>query len=264
MAGTPKNKRPIVSDRAVSIASLFLSLVAAGGQGIYPNWFPLWVACLTIGFGGLLWTLLNALTCTEGVIGKFAAKYKLYLHSVILTITVALCATAWDRAQQLMELPDVELVLVDPVSVNIMIENPTDKVANQPKYFIALWNLEHPERKSPLPIPSAKNDYLLAHRIWGPNQMMGISQVIPLVKAGDHLFGYAQVLCLDCKREHWYWVYVDHGKEGWFCEMQIGQVNVWPELLHQLTDPSDRERWIDEQAPIVHRKIIKKSPWNTS
>jgi hypothetical protein len=260
-----RNKQQRWSDRSLSIVGIFLSLLAARGQGLFPDLLILWVLCLAVGIGGLLWALFN-----EGVFGQHLARRKILSLSIILALTMSVFVMAWSRAAKLGQPPDIKLVLIDPKSVNFILENPSGKVVNQPTYAFVLWNLDHPlirdpsypERQDPSPIPTTfSKSYILPGAGLGPSQLMSLPQVQPLVNEGDRLFGYAHVFCVDCKRTHLYWVYIQHGNGGWYYEVPSGQVIDMRELARQMPAiRRERDRWIDELAPLENRQPIKNWP----
>ncbi len=158
------------------------------------------------------------------------------------------------------EPPDVDLIFVYPRTVSPLMVNPTDKPIQQPKYQVALWNLNHPERANPLPIPVHTGDFIRPHEAWGPNEMLNIPNVRPLVSAGDHLFGFAQALCPECKTHHYYWVYIEDGKDGWFCELPQGQFIDWNLLTNHIRKSANpNDSWINELAPSACRQSVKAS-----
>jgi hypothetical protein len=242
-----------VSDRHIAIAAFFVGLLSTGGVALFPDLVVVWVGFFTIGIGGASWVFLRQ--------GRWLSDHRLTTTSIVAVISALAFWCSWGRARQMREPPDVDLLLVDPKSVNIMIGNPTEKLVHQPKYYVGLWNLDHPERPDPLPIPTASGDYIRAHSGWGPNLMMDLPAVRPLVTQGDHLFGFAQALCPDCKRDHNYWVYIEHGVGGWYCELPAGQIINWRELFRRVGQISrERDQWMDEQAPRSCRKPIKNWP----
>jgi hypothetical protein len=118
-----------------------------------------------------------------------------------------------------LEHPDVELALEHPKSVTILIQNASREVVRDPKYQVLLLNIDDPpeQRHEPLPIPVAKGDYIRVGGHWGPNSMIGTPAVQSRVHEGNRLLGYALVDCPTCPN-HFYWVYIQHGVEGWFAE----------------------------------------------
>jgi hypothetical protein len=245
---TPKS---LFSDRAISLIGLFLSLLSVGGQSLFPTLYAVWVACFSIGIGGLVFALSN-----EGVFGQSLSSRKPLCLTISGLIMVGAAILGWDRARQLAEPPDVDLVFVYPEHVSPLMINPTDKVIQQPKYQVVIWNLDHPERTNPLPIPARTGDFIRPHNAWGPNQMLGIPGVRPLVAIGEHLFGFAQALCPDCKRNHYYWVYIEHGKHGWYCELPPGQI-VDLNFISEQIRTNAGDSWINELASPGCRKPVE-------
>jgi hypothetical protein len=241
------------SDRAISLMGLFLSLLSVGGQALFPTIYVVWVACLAIGIGGLAFALLN-----EGVCGKYLSSRKPLSLTISGLIMISAATVGWNRAEQLAEPPDIDLIFVFPKDVSPLVLNPTAKVIQQPKYQIVIWNLDHPERINPLPIPTRVGDFIRPHNAWGPNQMLELPNVRPLVSKGEHLFGYAQALCPECKRNHYYWLYIEHGTEGWYCEIPPGQFPDVNLLFEQIRKNANaRDSWINDLAPSACRKPVK-------
>src|SRR6267142_141863 len=70
-----------------------------------------------------------------------------------------------------------------------------------------------------LAIPATEGDFIRPGEGWGPNMMMELPAVKAVVHPGDRIFGYGIVLCLTCAKTRSYWVYIEQGKGGWYCEM---------------------------------------------
>ncbi len=51
-SSAPTAPKSMLSDRAISLVGVFLSLVSVGGQGLFPTLYVVWVACFVIGIGG--------------------------------------------------------------------------------------------------------------------------------------------------------------------------------------------------------------------
>ncbi len=251
---TERIPRSIFSDRAKSLIGLFLSLLSVGGQALFPTLYSIWVVCFAIGISGIVFALLS-----ERVCGRFLAANKTLRLTLSGLVFVGATIFGWDRARQLAELPDVDLIFVYPTDVSPYMVNSTDKVVQQPKYQVTLWNLDHHEKRNPLPIPTQTGDFIRPHNAWGPNEMLGLPAVRPLVSVGDHLFGFAQALCPDCKRNHYYWVYIEHGKLGWYCELPSGQLININVLFQKIVEIANaRDTWINEVAPPACRTPVKQ------
>jgi hypothetical protein len=91
--------------------------------------------------------------------------------------------------------------------------------------------------------------------------MTEIPTVKPLVKAGDHLFGFATATCPDCSRTRSYWVYIEYGVGGWTAELTGGQLPNLVELFKAIPAISaNRDKALYEIAPVTHRNSIKHWP----
>ena len=116
-------------------------------------------------------------------------------------------------------LPDLRLQLVYPESVGVMIVNDRNaRVAQKPKYQIVLADLDNLGANI-LRIPTEEGDFIRPGEGWGPNLAMELPEVKAVVHPGDRIFGYGMVVCPDCVKTRSYWIYIEQGKGGWFCEM---------------------------------------------
>jgi hypothetical protein len=119
--------------------------------------------------------------------------------------------------------PNVELTLLNPKEPVILLRNVTDRPAREVIYAVLLWNLSN-LTKDPLPIPSAKADFVRAHSGAGPYNLF--TPVINVLKEGNKLFGFATVTCPDCLGVNSYWVYLIWGKDGWVSEIHGQGINL--------------------------------------
>ena len=72
-----------------------------------------------------------------------------------------------------------------------------------------------------------------------------------LIKDGDRIFGYALVLCPDCKATRPYWIYVEYGKAGWYCEMPTP---IYPQYQSFWVDVEKQTNaYLDKLAPLSCR-----------
>lgn len=112
------------------------------------------------------------------------------------------------------------LRFVYPKEPALIIANPSDVIARDIKWFVALWNMDLPDRNDPLPIPVSTFDWIKAHEEGGPLSLFDSPLVTPLLKPGDRLFGSASADCPECARGRTYIVYIVLGKGGWFSEVE--------------------------------------------
>jgi len=126
----------------------------------------------------------------------------------------------WNQIQDYVSRPDAKLEFVYPKEVAVLVVNVSPRIMRNPKYQVGLWNLDIPleERMHPLPIPVQMGDFVRPGRSWGPNQLIGIPQVKARIREGNTLFGFASVTCPDCIQETSYWLKINHGHGGWYCE----------------------------------------------
>jgi hypothetical protein len=136
-------------------------------------------------------------------------------------------------AAELRELPDVGLRFVYPHTMCVLIVNKSTITVRDARYSVILWNLDR-EGNNPLPIPTRllSGDFIRPNEATGPEQLVALPGVAPLVKAGDRLFGFASVSCPDCAKTRNYWIYVK-GESGWFAEIPKG-FPVYSELIRLL------------------------------
>jgi hypothetical protein len=126
----------------------------------------------------------------------------------------------YNELSQKFSRPAVALTFASPLEATISIWNTSSVVVHDPKYTVVLLNVDDPATfPDPLPIPTAKADYIQPQRRWGPNQMIGQNKVKARVKPGNRLVGWVSVLCPTCQARH-YWLYIQHGASGWFAAME--------------------------------------------
>ena len=199
-----------VSDRGLSLAGLALSPCSSDAQPLFPTVWPIWVCLFVGGFMLLAWVVLKEW------LGRIWFIWRL---GAVALVGVGLSWLGVGHALQSLEPPDVQMQLVHPTTPSVLMVNASKRVVHKPKYQIVLWNLNAPERRDPLPIPVSTGDFIRPRADWGPNQMTEIPTVKPLVKAGDHLFGFATATCPDCSGTRSYWVYIEYwwldGRTHW-------------------------------------------------
>jgi hypothetical protein len=116
--------------------------------------------------------------------------------------------------------PVVGLRFVYPKSPALELINESDAIAKDIKWPVVLWNMDLPDRKDPLPIPTSGFDWLRPHDKGGPQNLFNTPPVAPLLKPGDRLFGSASVVCPTCARGRSYIVYIVWGESGWVSEVE--------------------------------------------
>ena len=117
--------------------------------------------------------------------------------------------------------PDVKLKFIYPNSPALILYNDTSTPAQNALYSFGLWNLDSPpdQMTNPLPVPSAKADYVRSHEAVGPQNIFDAPGVKSRLKAGDRIFGFVTVSCPDCKTRREYWLSIKWGDSGWFSEL---------------------------------------------
>jgi hypothetical protein len=118
------------------------------------------------------------------------------------------------------EHPDLELRFVYPKDPALIISNPSDKLASEIKWMVILWDMDAPDRKDPLPIPTSGFDWIKPHDETGAQNLFDTNLVTPLLKQGDRLYGSGTVNCPECDRGRTYILYVTFGQGGWYSEIK--------------------------------------------
>jgi hypothetical protein len=139
--------------------------------------------------------------------------------------------------------PDVTLRFVYPESPTLVLENLSDKTAQNIKWTVVLWNLDDPRAYSPgvhapdihepLQIPIATFDFIRPHSLSGPQNLFASPLVAPYVKLGNRFAGSASTVCPECSRGHTFLVYIILGEGGWYSEVSDitnGDVVIPPKL----------------------------------
>jgi hypothetical protein len=125
-----------------------------------------------------------------------------------------------EKKPQNLLLPDVTLRFVYPKDPALVIANPSDSIARDIKWMVALWNMDLPDRNDPLPIPVSTFDWIRPHDEGGPQNLFDSPLVAPLLRQGNRLFGSASVSCPECARGRTYIVYIVWGEGGWVSEVE--------------------------------------------
>jgi hypothetical protein len=116
--------------------------------------------------------------------------------------------------------PDLRLQLVYPRSASVYVYNSSKAgIAEKPKYQLTLADIDNLD-PGLLPITTQEGDYIRPGEGWGPNSAMSLPGVMNIVKSGDRVFGYGLILCPDCLKTRSYWIYIEQGRGGWYCEMK--------------------------------------------
>jgi hypothetical protein len=152
-------------------------------------------------------------------------------------------------------LPDLHLRLVYPTH-DVAIEVYNDLkggVADRPKYQITLADLDNLEGDL-LKIPAQEGDFIRPGESWGPTLALGLPAVKAVVKDGDHIFGYALVLCPDCVKTRSYWVYIEQGRSGWYTEMDTP---LFPSNMKFFENLKNHIEWLNQIAPPEKRIPIE-------
>lgn len=157
--------------------------------------------------------------------------------------------------------PDVRMAFVGKKEPTVELLNPSDAVARDIKYSVELWNLSKRNEKSPLPIPTLPFDFIRPHESGGPENIFSFPHVSSSLKEGDELFGYSSVGCPTCSRWHFYWVYIEWHKEGYFCELAAGSSPQPTKIIAAMSQIAQAPAAIFAQAcPPRRKQEIKDLP----
>jgi hypothetical protein len=160
---------------------------------------------------------------------------------IIITVMVG-----YFQLKDFLQKPDLHLRFSTPKALTFLVDNTGYKVAEKPNYGFGIFDLD----SSPIeivPIPWKETSYLGANSKQGPNEMMG-----RYGKLGHRYFGFAAILCKNCDREKWYWIYFIHGSDSnaWYVEMDKDE----PKLWNPIALMNNPYRYIEDNFPI-HRRI---------
>lgn len=166
---------------------------------------------------------------------------KIFVMLISAVVAVVMFGT-WLFLQP--EQPDISLRLVYPTALHIKIRNTSrHAVIRDPRYIPVIWNLDGTDLLNPLPAPTRvlRGEWIRA----GGGLVEEIASqplVAARIKIGDRLFGFIQASCPDCIREKAYWLYLVHGRSGWYAEVPESQwipLNDFTHLLPQIRDNPD-------------------------
>ncbi len=152
--------------------------------------------------------------------------------------------------------PDLALIFSDPSSVVVTVLNKSKSVANEPAYYVALWDIDSSPGLllQPLQIPAQTGAFVRSGEGWGPNMMMGLPAVSARVKQGDRIFGFASVTCPECRLRRYYWLYIKQGYGGWYSETKPVNLQAMgrsiPAIAHEPDSTLSRLVPVQKRTPI--------------
>jgi hypothetical protein len=225
----------ISTEGKIGIALGLLGLLGAGAIMVAPTQLLIGWSMIAVSVIGAIWLLFshfenwrNRITPAIGAmmlgvtfLGWIVWYFGPNVHAKLEQAT----------AQIPIELPDVTLKLTSKKSPMIVLTNISNKVAQNIKWSVWLWNLDDQKMKAtkepteasefpqPLQIPTQTFDFIRPHSFGGPMILFVSPAVSSKVKVGDRLMGSASVVCPDCARGHTYIVYIVLGEGGWFYEL---------------------------------------------
>ena len=156
--------------------------------------------------------------------------------------------------------PDVVLKFVYQKEPAVLLLNLSNAVAREVKYSAELWNLSKPTERTPLLIPISTFDFIRPHESGGPQNIFSLPNVGSSLKDGDALFGYASVGCPTCSQWHFFWVFIEWHKGGYFCELRKGTVPQLINLMDALPQLAKSPRLASALCPPGQSQEIKDLP----
>jgi hypothetical protein len=184
------------------------------------------------------------------------------LHPAVSTSTAVGITTPPVLRPRIEPKPDISLQLVYVKGFAAVLANTSKTTLRDPKFAPLVWDLDI-ERKDPLPAPvwgATANDWIRPGENMGPQAIISLPNVYPLVKQGDRIFGVIYVSCPDCARTKWYWVYAVLGKSGWFSEIPKGRIPMLNALFKSVPDVQKNPDVFFADVPQSDRKPIVEMP----
>ena len=153
--------------------------------------------------------------------------------------------------------PDLEAdFLKAGKELQFVISNAGGDTAQTPAFQTILCDLDNGSLGI-LPIPRQTGDFLRPRssllRI--PILNYGQSSVMNLLKPTDRVFGWVSLMCANCIRQRWYWVYFNLGTaEGWYSEAKTQPPS--KPLFDISNNPNFKESDLDSIVSVNSRKAI--------
>jgi hypothetical protein len=159
---------------------------------------------------------------------------------------------------------DLKLEFVGKDRLQFMYFADSRESANEPKRFFGLWDINNPffyENRpgivQPLPLAfKTEMDFVFHNSRQGPMDVLDSPQAATHVRAGDFLFGIADVMCLNCDKERSYWLYFAVGTGGWYAEMDRPPWGQTIQVPRPEFNEQQRTAAIDAQVPRYKRVAI--------
>ena len=153
--------------------------------------------------------------------------------------------------------PDISIQVEYATGFAVTLVDSGKVVLHEPKFSAVVWDLDIADRNDPLPVPVwAANDWIRPGEGMGPQPVLSLPNVFPLIKKGDRIFGFLWVSCPDCIRTKYYWVYEMVGRGGWYSELPTGQVPAISTLLKMLPQLRTNLDQLMATLPASDRKPI--------
>ena len=137
--------------------------------------------------------------------------------------------------------PDIALKFVGTKRFAVLIENNSDTLLREPKYWFSLYNLTKttPTQIQTVPIVTFSGDWLRGRGWMGPNSALGQPQAEATITPNDVLFGVVGASCPDCSRDRFYWLYFVVDQGGWYAPLVGNQVKEGEKIQF---DPNDLDK----------------------
>jgi hypothetical protein len=163
-------------------------------------------------------------------------------------------------AQETVQMADVEADFFNPKDVALAVQNTSNQVANEPRFFVMLYNLDEASSESlssllSLPIfTRTDSGFIRPHEGSGGYGIINLANASSRVKNGDHLCGWASVTCANCKNDRFYWIYYVQGVGGWYSETKSIPFKTQSAFTHSIPsnikEPSNLFSFVKDSARI--------------
>jgi hypothetical protein len=221
---------PIVSAGAnpTPISPTKLVVFTIVGTGIFG--FILWAFSEFLSLRGVLSLTLSRIilgsiwvTGTLGaliVVARVTTTRRVKLFAIVLSSIVLACSLlALDAWAPTVAKPETALRFVYTNDPCLMVGSISDAGAHDISWNVEIWNMDLPDRRTPLPIPNGTVNWLKPRSENGPLNLFDAPDVKSLLQPGNHLVGSAMVDCAACSVGKTYVIDIVWGEGGWFSEL---------------------------------------------
>lgn len=129
--------------------------------------------------------------------------------------------------------PDIHLFVQHPADPMFRLVNPTTVLLREPKYQIALFDLDDPTTNGArsLEIPVKVLEWILPKSTIGPWTFSSLSQAAGAVPKSHAVFGWISIQCPNCEQPRHYWILIKRGETAWYSEIPPDE---WPSITRNL------------------------------